>query len=380
MKEFWLDKKQCTGCSACADVCPGKAITMRSDECGFWYPHIDSNCIDCNLCEKICLARTANKDDRMAEPITYAAWSKDSEIRFCSTSGGIFSELAKITLSQDGVVVGAAYNENNLVEHIIIDNMEGLEKIRQSKYIQSSTEGIYKSVGQFLNDGKKVLFCGSPCQVAALYSFLKKSYDNLTTIDFICRGMNSPKAYSAWLKEIVEEEHSNVTRVWFKYKDGGWKTSPRRTRIDFEDGHWIVKEGKDNLFMHGYLTSNLYIRPCCGNCEFKGVPRQADITVADFWGVDGSLDDDKGTSLVLLNSAKGADFFQLILPSVNYTKRDFNEIFAGNVCFRESVKVPDKSYEFLKNLDDKPFSVVIKHYTRTSLIRKVFKRIKKILK
>lgn len=380
MKEFWLPKNECTGCSACADACPKKAVSMVTDNCGFWYPQISSDCIECNLCESVCKGRTADENTHEEKPDTYAAWSKDSDIRYYSTSGGVFSELAKVILSQGGVVAGAAYNENNLVEHIIINKTEDLEKIRQSKYIQSYTEGIYKTVREYLNNGKKVLFCGSPCQVAALYSFLRKKYDKLFTVDFICRGMNSPKAYSEWLKEIAEAEKSEVGRVWFKYKEGGWKSSPKRTRIDFKDGHYVVKEGKDNVFMHGYLTSNLYIRPCCGDCAFKGVPRKGDITVADFWGIDRSLDDDKGTSLVLVNSVNGNELFEYTKPSIEYKKRDFEEILAGNTCFNNSVTIPKKSYKFLKELGSRPFSKIVDKYTRISVVRRIIRKVRRMLK
>lgn len=247
--------------------------------------------------------------ERFAVPETYAVWSKDQDIRYCSTSGGAFTEFAKAIIADGGLVAGARYNDENLVEHDLIDSYEGIEKLRQSKYMSSSMGDIYKRVKTELDSGRLVGFCGSPCQVAGLYSFLGKEYENLFTMDFICRGMNSPKAFKAWLSEIEQREGCKVTKVWFKYKEGGWKTSPRRTRLDFENGSYKIYKGEKNLYMHGYLTSNLYIRPCCGDCRFKGVPRKSDVTFADFWGIDKELDDDKGTSMLLVNSEKGKKIF-----------------------------------------------------------------------
>lgn len=300
--------------------------------------------------------------ERFAVPDTYAVWSKCVDTRFCSTSGGAFTEFAKAIIADGGCVVGAKYNDENLVEHDLIDTYDGIDKLRQSKYMSSSMGNIYKTVKVELASGRLVGFCGSPCQVAGLYSFLGKEYNNLFTMDFICRGMNSPKAFKAWLKEIEQHEGSKVTKVWFKYKDGGWKTSPKRTRLDFENGSYRVYEGENNLYMHGYLTSNLYIRPCCGNCRFKGVPRKSDVTFADFWGIDKELDDDKGTSMLLINSDKGKEFYGKVCKNLNVHKKDFFSIFEGNPMFTTSAIVPRKGHDFLVDLDSLSFSEDLKKY------------------
>lgn len=321
------------------------------------------------------------KLDRSKEPDTYAVWSKNKQIRYNSTSGGTFSEFAKVILAEGGVVVGAKYNENNLVEHAIIDDDKDLEKLRQSKYMSSSMGDIYKSIKRKLNEGVLVAFSGSPCQVAGLYSFLGREYDNLFTMDFICRGMNSPKAFKSWLSEIEKQENCRVTRVWFKYKVGGWKSSPKRTRLDFENGTYKVYENDENLYMHGYLTSNLYIRPCCGACQFKGVPRKSDVTFADFWGIEKELDDDKGTSLLLINSDKGRKYFEEVMKNVNFYKKDFKAIFAGNPMFLTSAIVPDKGHDFLVSLDTMTFSEAIRKYTpKSSVIGKIILKGKHVIK
>lgn len=316
--------------------------------------------------------------ERLERPDTYAVWSKNETTRFYSTSGGAFTEFAKYIINNNGIVVGAKYNKNNMVEHAIAKDLLELEALRQSKYISSNIGNIFIEIKKYLNNGILVGFCGSPCQVAGLYAFLGKNYDNLVTMDFICRGMNSPKALRSWLSEIEEKENKKITRVWFKYKEGGWKTSPTRTRLDFEDGSYCIKDGDDNLFMKGYLTSNFYIRPCCGNCKFKGFPRKSDITFADFWGIDEELDDDKGTSLLLINSKKGKEIFESITENFNIYRKSFDSIFGGNPMLMASANVPEKGYYFLKDLDIMSFSKCYKKYNKVSIIHRAYRKIKKL--
>lgn len=318
--------------------------------------------------------------ERFTTPDTYAVWSKNSEIRYNSTSGGAFSEFARVIISDGGIVIGAKYNEHNLVEHAAVDNYSGIEELRQSKYLSSSVGDAFKKVKEELAKGKMIAFCGSPCQVAGLYSFLGKEYDNLFTMDFICRGMNSPKAFKSWLNEIEKEKGGKAQKVWFKYKDGGWKSSPKRTRVDFEDGTYKVFEGENNLFMHGYLTSNLYIRPCCGDCHFKGVPRKSDVTFADFWGIEKELDDDKGTSMLLVNSEKGKKMFSRVRENMEVHQKAFDTIFSGNPMFTTSAIVPPKGHDFLVDLDNLAFSDAIKKYTHIPLFVKGLRKGKAILK
>lgn len=377
MKEVWLQKKECTGCGACENICPHNAIQLKPDQCGFIYPEITDQCVDCNLCEKVC-AQRKNKILNYNTPVTYAVWSKDEQTRYCSTSGGAFSELARTVLLNGGKVVGAQYNEKNLVEHVVITSEDGLKKIRQSKYIQSEIKLVYREVKSMLKGGIEVLFCGAPCQVAGLYAFLGKEYEHLITADFICRGMNSPKAYMSWLDEIEKEHHSHVKQVWFKYKIGGWKKSPRCTRIDFENGEEVVYDQEKNLFMKGYLETNLYIRPSCGDCQFKGIPRQGDITLADFWGLAENLDDDKGVSMVLLNNKKGEYMFGRVKDRLEIHQRNFEEIFEGNVCFANSVNINPKSEKFLCSLDRYTFSKALTKYTKPSVLTAWKKKIKSV--
>ena len=379
--KIWLDKKDCTGCSACYNICPKNAISMEEDECGFKYPKIDQEkCINCGLCKKTCPIVAKSIQIRYDKPIVYAGWSRDKETRYSSTSGGLFTELTKPIIETGGYVVGACYDEDNMVEHKIVNDLSELKKLSQSKYLQSNTKDIYIQTKKILDSGKVVVFCGAPCQIAGLYKFLKRKYDNLLTIEFICRGMNSPKAYKSWLSEIESNENKKVKKVWFKYKEYGWKKSPKCTRIDFDDNTYKIYNGDDNLYMTGYLGPNLYIRPSCGNCHFNGLSRQADITLADFWGINEELDDDKGTSLILLNSANGKKYFDKIKKQIFFQEKTLSEIYKGNVCFNNSVKINKNSYKFLKELDNSNFSNLIKKYSKVSFIKKIKFIIKKVIK
>lgn len=319
-------------------------------------------------------------DSSFRIPHTYAVWSKDARIRFESTSGGVFSEFAKFILECGGVVIGAAYSNNNTVKHIAIDRLEDLCRLRQSKYISSSLGTIFEQTKKYLTQGKLVGFCGAPCQVSGLYSFLNKDYDNLFTMDFICRGMNSPKAFLSWLHEIEVKENKKVTRVWFKYKVGGWKSSPRRTRLDFEDHSYKVYSEDENLFMLGYLNSTIYIRPCCFDCKFKGVAHDSDVTFADFWGVENKYDDDKGTSLLLVNSDKGELFFNKIKNNLYVYENLFENVVKKNPMQYYSVKKTENSDKFFYALDSQPFSSALKKYGKISSNKSFFIRVRKIVK
>ena len=196
------NKELCCGCGVCYDICPVKCISMVDDGEGFKYPKIDKNmCIECGACNNVCpieSGKITNKEALNA----YAAWNKDEEIRLDSTSGGVFTALAETVISQGGIVIGAQYNESRLVNHISIDTKGEIGRLRQSKYVQSDTNGIYKIVKKKLNLNKPILFCGTPCQTEALLRYLKGKPENLILCDFICRGIISPKVYNNYLSYL----------------------------------------------------------------------------------------------------------------------------------------------------------------------------------
>lgn len=356
------NKVDCCGCNACGDVCPTQAISFKTDIEGFWYPEVDTDkCIDCHLCEKVCpIIEPANNIVRFDEPKVFAAYTKDEHVRLDSTSGGIHSMLAKAAYAQGGYVGGAIYNKDHTCRHIVSEDESMLSQIRSSKYLQSNMEGQYKEVKKLLKEGKKVLYCGAPCQIQALYKYLKKEYDNLTTVDFICRGVNSPKVFLSYMNMLEKKYGSKATEIKFKNKKWGWHNFS--LRVNFENGQEYCEDRWHDMFFIGYLQYGNFARPSCYDCRFKGFPQKADITLADFWGIeniDKTMDQDKGTSLVMVNSDKGMQLFDAIKPNIVWKEFTFDDAKAGNPALTSSLKAirPDRE-AFFKAINTMPFEKV----------------------
>lgn len=375
-----LDKTRCTGCYACANKCSVDAITMKADTEGFPMPVIDEEtCIACGACVRSCPVLSPATDRKADIWGVYAAWSHDEKIRYESTSGGIFSELALAWLSQGGVLCGAQYGEGSKIEHVIVDSAAGVARIRQSKYAQSDMGMCYREIKRLLDDSRKVLFCGAPCQCAGLESFLGgERPENLLTANFVCRGTNSPKAYAAFLRWLEGQYSSCVSRVWFKNKVHGWNRFS--TRVEFEDGQVYSEDRYHDLFIRGYIEQNLYMRACCYSCEFRELGITADITLADFWGVelvDKSLDTELGTSLVIVNTERGDDLFQSIKHRIFRERKTIEDAFPGNACLTESPKLNPKRSYFLSHLDSVPFDRLCHEcFEKPSLLRRVASKAK----
>lgn len=291
----------CTGCASCEASCPQGAISMHKTMRGFYAPDIDYNkCIDCHLCEKRCPVLSTRPD-------CYAVWA-DDDIREKSSSGGVFSVLAEKTLNTGGVVFGAAWTDDLFVKHKYIESIDELDQLRRSKYVQSEIGDSYKNVKKFLEASRNVLFVGTPCQVAGLNNYLAKSYDNLITLDFIC--YNTPSIYS--LRKYLNDNFglNNVKSVDFRIKDFGWICSVMKITLK-NDKVFMVNSSNSpyfKAFFNGYFA-----REACLNCRFSSFPHKSDITMGDFWKIeehDPSWKDNKGTSLMLVNTDKGKAFIK----------------------------------------------------------------------
>lgn len=360
------NKADCCGCSACIDACNQKAITLKTDNEGFWYPHVDINlCNECGLCEKVCPILTKSTNIiRFKEPRVFAAYTKNEEIRLDSTSGGIHSTLALEIYKKGGYVSGAIYNKDHTVSHIVSNDPTFLDEIRSSKYLQSQSKNIYKGIKSLLKKDELVFFCGTPCQVNALYNYLRKDYDNLITCDFICRGVNSPKVFLSYMSMLEKQFKSKATNIKFKAKEWGWHNFSMR--VKFENGKEYCKDRWNDLFFIGYLQSGIFTRPSCYECKFKGFPQQADITLGDFWGIeeiDNTMDQDKGTSLVMVNSNKGQKLFDSIKDKITWKEFSMQEAELGNPAIKRSLTHPsiDRNL-FFNDINNLTFDKVAAKY------------------
>ena len=301
------DKTLCCGCSACAMKCPKHCITMQADSEGFLYPVVnEAACIDCGLCEKVC--HELHPYDEHKPLNVYAAINTDEQVRMNSSSGGMFYLLAEKTISEGGVVFGARFDEDWQVVIDYAESMEAVKPFMGSKYVQARTATAYRDAETFLKQGRKVLFSGSPCQIAGLHHFLRKNYDNLTTVDFVCHGVPSPKVWQRYLDEVVTLGIRAINDVKFRNKGNGWKKFNFVLSYNHDSKSYSLSSWhQQNHYMRAFL-SDMILRPSCHDCRAKQGSSHSDITIADFWGIDREIpdmDDDKGTGLVLVNTEKG---------------------------------------------------------------------------
>ncbi len=374
------DKTKCMGCHACYNRCPVQAIEMVEDEKGFKYPQVNKEkCINCGLCEKVCPILNQVKVEN--KPVAYAVKNLEEEIRKQSSSGGMFTLLAESILNDGGVVFGVAFNEKLELKHTYVEKFEDLQIFRGSKYLQSIVGKTYSKVKNFLIEGRKVMYTGTPCQIEGLKSYLGKEYENLFTQDIICHGVPSPKVHERYLKYLRDKyKTKNIKNIIHRTKINGWKNWC--VNIKFDNSEYI-KAHEQDPYMQAFLR-NTSLRESCYNCQFKKKNRASDITLADFWGIENvapEMDDDKGTSLVIVNSEKGKQIFEQIKDKIIYKQVDFEEAIRYNPSMTKSVKPDYNRKKFFENLDKMPFDKLVKKYTYTpSIIKRIYWKVKRIAK
>ncbi len=366
-----IDKTKCDGCNACQVICPVDCIALPLDKEGFYYPIVDESiCIDCDLCDRVChyideFSFRKYNLKRYSTSLVYGCYSNDINTRLDSTSGGIFSELAEKMFSLNGWVGGAIFNSDHTVSHILTDDRELLPALRSSKYVESYTDNLFKNVKSRLKEGSKVLVCGAPCQINGLYGYLRKDYDNLITCDFVCLGVNSNKVFSKYIEWLEIKYNSKVKEIKFKDKTHGWHRFS--LRVDFINGKRYVKDRNNDPFFIGYLQTSLFLMPACYTCEFRGFPKKSDITLADFWGIedlDPTMDQDLGTSLVLINSEKGKLYYESLDEAITSKQYTMDEALKANQSMTKSLKSVDLMIRdaFFYDLDKYTFDIVAKKY------------------
>lgn len=343
-----IKTEDCIACQSCKTICPIKCIEMKHDEEGFLNPIVDEEkCLSCKLCIEKC--PVINKVSVMEQPQIYAAYNKNNNIRKISSSGGIFYSLAKYVIQNDGIVFGAAFNEKFNVIHIGVDNIDSIHKLLGSKYVQSDLNNIYSDVHESLQKGKKVLFSGTPCQVAGLRSFLgDKMIDHLILIDFICHGVPSPLIWKEYLNELAKMLDGKIKSINFRDKKLGWK----KYSFNLIYGKDLVYNNlpNRNTYFYGFLN-NIFLSKACYDCDFKGINRYSDITLSDFWGYEKfitDIDTNDGLSMVLLNSEKGKKCFDDIRKDLIVCKIDNTNAIINNVPSTKSVKLNSKRKQFFK--------------------------------
>lgn len=422
-----LDKKDCCGCSACVSICPKHCITMTEDSEGFLYPNVDKSiCVDCHLCEKTCPVINQGND---REPLAvYAAKNPDEAIRMQSSSGGVFTLLAERVIDEGGVVFGATFNDRWEVVHDYVETKEELAKFRGSKYVQSKIGDSYQKAKAFLKNNRKVLFSGTPCQIAGLKKYLRKDYDNLLAVDFICHGVPSPGVLRTYLQEEIDKESARkggrkntvlhpciplitesdgldckgleIKSIAFRDKRNGWKKygfalGLSKASAAGEKNSVLLSYSpiNKNSFLKGFLCG-LYLRPSCHACPAKQLKSGSDITLGDFWSIESlipEIDDDKGVSAITINSEKGIETLHNI--NVELHEVQYNELTIRNPALVNSCTLPPKRAEFfkedgttfeekVKRLAKKPFSMKTLSYR---IIRKIIpnvfvEKIKRLLR
>lgn len=384
-----IDKSKCCGCNACVQRCPKQCISMHEDDEGFLYPKVDiTTCINCGICEKVC--PMINIGTTRLPQNVIAAKCKNEEIRLASSSGGMFFLLAQAILQENGVVFGAIYDKQWGVKLSYTDQIHGVSPMMGSKYLQATIGTAYQDAERFLKQGRKVLFSGTPCQIAGLHAYLRKEYDNLLSVDFLCHGVPSPGVWRRYLTETLLKRSKNakISNIEFRNKKQyGWK---KFCLVIYTQNNSTEETSKSTLlsdihytnpYMKGFL-SNLYLRPSCYDCRCKEGVNHSDLTIADFWGINEvipAFDDDKGISLVLTYTQKGDDIIHQ-LP-IEIRRSSLYDAIRRNGGYYSQAQWNPKRHKFFKayHKGKEPIDHIVNRLLHKPLWRKIASRIKRFL-
>lgn len=373
-------KDTCTGCGACTSICPYNAASMVQDEEGFYYPVIDdAQCTNCGACKNVCHVYKDHKDIFSVSSF-YACQSNHQETVKTSSSGGMFTELAKVVLENEGVVFGAAFSEDfRALNHCSTDEVP-LEKLKKSKYFESNMDLTIKKIGIELKKGRTVLFCGTPCQAMGVRAAFGNSFENLIIIDFLCHGVPSVKAYRKYIEDIERKYKKKVQEVSFRSKKLGWKTYCMF--IKFVGGKVYLKTGFEDPFFRLFFSKKA-LRDCCYSCN-KANKSEADITIGDFWGISQMKtlsDNDKGISLVSVHTPKGNELLKNIsskVTKINLSSENVLYAYNRPARCRPDNRINFDEFDFFNNTVFSKLSFRLK--LRTFCLRHVFleKMVRKI--
>lgn len=380
------DKRQCCGCTACANVCAHDAITMEPDALGFLYPKVDeSKCVDCGLCDKVCAFNdNYDKSLNLPTPDVYGARHKDMDEVMKSRSGAAFVAISDYILEHGGVVYGAGYKDHFRVAHKRATIKEERDEFRGSKYVQSDLTGIFKQVKEDLKNGLTVLFSGTGCQCAGLKSYIgKKLQSNLIIVDIVCHSVPGPNLWRDYLIWLEKKHFSSIVSFNFRNKTKyGWKAQVETFALNNGEEH------SSKLFTN-LFQSCLIMRPSCGKCHFCNTTRPSDITLADFWDRGNNFPDvnkdDKGESLLLINTEKGREIFNAVKDKLDYFQTTPDKVMQTRL--REPSKIHPQAKRFAEYYEKHGFLQTLRHFgfigwrfQMKQLKNKIIKIIKKTLR
>lgn len=341
----------CTGCSACASICPRCAIAMKSNSEGFLRPSIDSSrCIECGLCRKTCpVLMITQKNHDMPE--CFAFKTKNRELLQTSSSGGAFTSIAMPVIRAGGTVFGCVMEKPDFTaHHVMAENEAELAPMRGSKYVQSDIRGAFKKCKSELERGRQILFSGTSCQIAGLKAFLGKGYANLLTVDFICHGVPSPAVWRKYIDRCQNRAKSKISCISFRNKYYSWEKFSLSLSYDNDKLNSITPLDQDTYFKC-YL-GNYCLRRSCAACMFKpGKGAVSDITIADFWGIKEvrpSFFDEHGVSAVVIHTTKGKQAFNCSKSNAEVIPVSLNEITLHNPSYAISVVLPKGRNLFMR--------------------------------
>lgn len=377
-------KEDCCGCTACYSICPKNAITMQVDDMGFKYPVIDTDlCVDCGLCDKVCDFRhpvSAQLQQRYLQPLVYMVRHKDMQEVQTSRSGAMFIALSDYLFQQGGVVYGVGYSDHFKVVHKRVTNKKECLELKGSKYVQSDLTTVFRQVLQDLKADIPVLFSGTPCQTAGLDSFIPSKYKtNLYLCDIVCHGTPSPFIWNDYLNYWEKKKGLPVSVVDFRDKTKGWKAH-FESFVFADQSKVIVRTFTDLFYKH------LMFRPSCRVCRYTDTRRPSDITIADFWGwqkVDPEFNaDDKGCSLVLVQTDKGKRLFDMVSLDLNFREAPLEKCLQPNLQYPS---VFSEQYDvFWKDYREKGFVYVARRYGDLGLwaqakllLKRVYRKVKR---
>lgn len=360
------ESEKCSGCSACAAACAKKAITMKPDAEGFLRPSVDAaKCVECGMCAKACPSLA---QDPPRQPLgVYAARAKDFGLRKASSSGGVFTLLARETLAAGGVVFGAVWDRATQgVRHVAAESEEGLAAMRGSKYVQSDLGDTLTAARAALKAGRQVLFSGTPCQIAGLRRFLGRGYDNLLAVDTVCHAIPSPLAWRTYAADRRSEVGSagDVEKAAFRVKNPSWWLTWQV--LEFSDGKRYAKSLVEDLFRRGFLL-DLFNRPSCHACSCRELRSGSDLTLADYWCVHQKfpeLDDDRGVSLILVNTERGAEAWRKIGESLTVRESDFEHAVKTNPSIVKSFPPHENRSRFFSEVEANGFDSTVSALTK----------------